>query len=216
MLSVEGDSVLIDVGLKSEGRVALREFSTPGQRAEIQAGDRVDVYLERMEDRNGEAVLSRERARREEAWTQLEKAFRDTERVSGTIFGRVKALFPRARVLGPQHILGATDQQLRGAGLSRSKQLSLRDLARRTAAGELPTLAQIQRMDDEAIVERLTGKPQVYTYSDHHRVGDHICYYSDLTKMRTHYPEWDITITLEETVQQIAEAWSARAATQCV
>jgi methylated-DNA-[protein]-cysteine S-methyltransferase len=76
-------------------------------------------------------------------------------KAAATIFGRVKALFPKARVLGPQHILRATDQQLRGAGLSRSKQLSLRDLAQRTAAGQLPTLAQIQRMDDEAIIERL-------------------------------------------------------------
>jgi methylated-DNA-[protein]-cysteine S-methyltransferase len=77
-------------------------------------------------------------------------------KAAATIFGRVKALFPKAKVLGPQHILGATDEQLRGAGLSRSKQLSLRDLAQRTAAGQLPTLAQIQRLDDEAIIERLT------------------------------------------------------------
>ena len=93
VLSIDGDSVLIDVGLKSEGRVQLKEFSAPGQQAEIQVGDRVDVYLERMEDRNGEAVLSRERARREEAWTHLEKAFKGNERVSGTIFGRVKGGF---------------------------------------------------------------------------------------------------------------------------
>jgi methylated-DNA-[protein]-cysteine S-methyltransferase len=77
-------------------------------------------------------------------------------KAAATIFGRVKALFPKAKVLGPQHILGATDEQLRGAGLSRSKQLSLRDLAQRTDAGQLPTLAQIQRLDDEAIIERLT------------------------------------------------------------
>ncbi len=64
VLSVEGDNVLIDVGLKSEGRVPLKEFSAPGQPAEIGVGDVVDVYLERMENRNGEAVLSRERARR--------------------------------------------------------------------------------------------------------------------------------------------------------
>ena len=93
VLSVDGDNVLIDVGLKSEGRVPLKEFSTPGQTAEIGVGDVVDVYLERMENRNGEAVLSRERARREEAWTQLETAFEKTERVDGTIFGRVKGGF---------------------------------------------------------------------------------------------------------------------------
>ena len=93
VLSIDGDNVLIDVGLKSEGRVALKEFCMPGQPAEIEVGDVVDVYLERMENKNGEAVLSRERARREEAWTLLEIAFEKTERVTGTIFGRVKGGF---------------------------------------------------------------------------------------------------------------------------
>jgi len=93
VVAVEDDTVLIDVGLKAEGRVALKEFATPGQDAQVKPGDKVDVYVERMEDRNGEAVLSRERARREEAWTLLEKAFKDTQRVSGTIFGRVKGGF---------------------------------------------------------------------------------------------------------------------------
>ena len=93
VLSIDSDNVLIDVGLKSEGRIPLKEFGVPGQAAEIEVGDVVDVYLERMENRNGEAVLSRERARREEAWTQLEIAFEKTERVTGTIFGRVKGGF---------------------------------------------------------------------------------------------------------------------------
>ena len=93
VLSIDGDNVLIDVGLKSEGRVPLKEFGVPGQASEIGVGDLVDVYLERMENKNGEAVLSRERARREEAWTQLEIAFEKTERVTGTIFGRVKGGF---------------------------------------------------------------------------------------------------------------------------
>ncbi len=93
VISIENDSALVDVGLKSEGRVALKEFAAPGREPELKVGDSVDVYLERMEDRNGEAVLSRERARREEAWTLLEKAFGDGERVSGTIFGRVKGGF---------------------------------------------------------------------------------------------------------------------------
>ena len=93
VLSIDGDDVLIDVGLKAEGRVPLKEFGTHGRPPEIEKGDVVDVYLERMEDRNGEAVLSRDRARREEAWTQLEAAFANTERVTGTIFGRVKGGF---------------------------------------------------------------------------------------------------------------------------
>ncbi len=93
VIAIEGDSVLIDVGLKSEGRVALREFGVPGAAPEITSGDIVDVYLERMEDSQGEAMLSREKARREEAWTLLEKAFNDQERVTGSIFGRVKGGF---------------------------------------------------------------------------------------------------------------------------
>ena len=93
VLAIEGDSVLIDVGLKSEGRVGVREFTGPSGEIEIANGDIIDVYLERMEDRNGEAVLSREKARREEAWTMLEQAFNDQERVTGSIFGRVKGGF---------------------------------------------------------------------------------------------------------------------------
>jgi len=93
VIGIENDAVLIDVGLKSEGRVALKEFTSPGSPPEIRIGDVVDVYLERMEDRNGEAMLSREKARREEAWTMLEKAFNESERVTGSIFGRVKGGF---------------------------------------------------------------------------------------------------------------------------
>jgi small subunit ribosomal protein S1 len=93
VISVENDFALIDVGLKSEGRVLLKEFAPPGQKAELAVGDTVDVFLERMENKNGEAVLSREKARREEAWTELEKAFEKTERVNGIIFGRVKGGF---------------------------------------------------------------------------------------------------------------------------
>ncbi|MEE3006720.1 MAG: 30S ribosomal protein S1 [Pseudomonadota bacterium] len=93
IISIEGDSALIDVGLKSEGRVSLREFTSPGQEHSLKAGDLVEVYVERMEDRNGEAMLSREQARREEAWVILERAFEAQERVDGTIFGRVKGGF---------------------------------------------------------------------------------------------------------------------------
>ena len=74
VLSVENDIVLIDVGLKSEGRVPLKEFTAGGVGPEIHVGDTVEVFLERMEDKNGEAQLSREKARREEAWTLLEKS----------------------------------------------------------------------------------------------------------------------------------------------
>jgi small subunit ribosomal protein S1 len=93
VISVENDTVLIDVGLKSEGRIPLREFALAGQPADIKAGDTVEVFLERMEDRNGEVGLSREKAKREESWTVLEKSFKDGARVTGVIVGRVKGGF---------------------------------------------------------------------------------------------------------------------------
>ncbi len=93
VIAIENDAALIDVGLKSEGRVPLKEFATPGAPADLHVGDTVEVFLERLEDKNGEAQLSREKARREEAWTQLEKSFRANERVTGQIFGRVKGGF---------------------------------------------------------------------------------------------------------------------------
>ncbi|MDG2205805.1 MAG: S1 RNA-binding domain-containing protein, partial [Alphaproteobacteria bacterium] len=90
VLSVDGDVALIDVGMKSEGRVPLKEFGAPGMDTAINVGDVVDVYIERYEDRDGMIRLSREKARREEAWAELEKSFKATERVNGVIFGRVK------------------------------------------------------------------------------------------------------------------------------
>jgi len=93
VVSLDDDSVTIDVGLKSEGRVPIKEFTTPGQDPEIAVGDKVEVYVERMEDREGQAVLSREKARREEVWIVLENAFEAQERVTGVIFGRVKGGF---------------------------------------------------------------------------------------------------------------------------
>ena len=93
IVSIEGDSALIDVGLKSEGRVSLKEFLVPGESSELAVGDEVEVFVERFEDRNGEAVLSRERAKREESWEKLERSFKDNLRVSGVIFGRVKGGF---------------------------------------------------------------------------------------------------------------------------
>src|SRR5436190_8427700 len=90
---IENDLAVIDVGLKSEGRVPLREFAAPGQKAELKIGDEVEVYVDRVENAQGEAMLSRDRARREAAWDKLEKEFEKGERVDGVIFGRVKGGF---------------------------------------------------------------------------------------------------------------------------
>jgi len=93
IISIENDMVLVDVGLKSEGHVPLKEFISPGEDSDIKPGDEVDVFVERLENNNGEAMLSREKARREESWVLLEKSFSDEERVTGIIFGRVKGGF---------------------------------------------------------------------------------------------------------------------------
>ena len=92
VLSVDGDFALVDVGLKSEGRVPLREFGRGNEDAPA-AGEAVDVYVERYEDKDGLIMLSRDKARREEAWDILEKQFDQTNSVQGVIFGRVKGGF---------------------------------------------------------------------------------------------------------------------------
>ena len=93
VVAIENDFAVVDVGLKTEGRVSLKEFSMPGMPARVAVGDQVEVYLERVENAMGEAVLSRDKARREESWIKLERAFNEQTRVEGVIFGRVKGGF---------------------------------------------------------------------------------------------------------------------------
>ncbi|WP_370241244.1 30S ribosomal protein S1 [Pararhodobacter marinus] len=93
VIAIEAGQAIIDVGYKMEGRVELKEFANPGEAPEVAVGDEVEVYLERVENARGEAVVSREKARREAAWDRLEKAYEKEERVEGAIFGRVKGGF---------------------------------------------------------------------------------------------------------------------------
>ncbi len=90
VVAIEKDIAVIDIGLKTEGRVPVREFSGPGRESTLKVGDEVEVYLERVENALGEAVLSRDKARREESWVKLEKAFNENEKVTGVIFNSVK------------------------------------------------------------------------------------------------------------------------------
>ncbi|MCF8880933.1 30S ribosomal protein S1 [Hyphobacterium sp. SN044] len=90
--AVENDFVVVDVGLKTEGRIPLREFTGPGSKVPA-VGDTVEVFLERIENAMGEAVISRDKARREESWDRLEKAFTKKDPVNGAIVGRVKGGF---------------------------------------------------------------------------------------------------------------------------
>jgi len=93
VIAIEAGQAIIDVGYKMEGRIDLKEFANPGEAPEITVGDEVEVYLRNVENARGEAVLSREMARREAAWDRLEKAYAAEERVDGAIFGRVKGGF---------------------------------------------------------------------------------------------------------------------------
>ena len=90
VVAIEKDVAVIDIGAKTEGRVALKEFTGPGRDQTIKVGDEVEVYVERIENALGEAVISRDKARREESWVKLEKAFENNERVNGVIFNQVK------------------------------------------------------------------------------------------------------------------------------
>jgi len=90
VVGIEKDIAVIDIGLKTEGRVPVKEFAGPGREAALKIGDEVEVYLERVENALGEAVLSRDKARREESWGRLEKAFQANEKVTGVIFNQVK------------------------------------------------------------------------------------------------------------------------------
>jgi small subunit ribosomal protein S1 len=90
VVAIEKDIAVIDIGLKTEGRVPLKEFAGPGRDTALKVGDEVEVFLDRIENALGEAVLSRDKARREESWVRLEKAFQNNEKVTGVIFNQVK------------------------------------------------------------------------------------------------------------------------------
>ena len=93
VLSIVNDTVVVDVGLKAEGRIPIKEFHSPGEEHGVKVGDKYDVYLEKLENKEGEALLSRERARKEESWSNLEKQQNQKEQVMGVITGRVKGGF---------------------------------------------------------------------------------------------------------------------------
>jgi len=93
VIAVEKDAVVVDLGLKTEGRIPLREFHTDDRNETPKVGEIVEVYLDRIENALGDAVVSREKARREEAWTRLEKNFAKQEPVMGALVGRVKGGF---------------------------------------------------------------------------------------------------------------------------
>jgi small subunit ribosomal protein S1 len=93
VLSIVNDTVVVDVGLKSEGRIPIKEFHSPGEEHNVKVGEKYDVYLEKLENKEGEALLSRDRARKEESWNNLEKIQDSNQQVMGIITERVKGGF---------------------------------------------------------------------------------------------------------------------------
>ena len=93
VVGIESDTIIVDVGMKTEGRIPSNEFSASGKDHNLEVGDEVDVYLERIENALGDAVLSREKARREEIWTNLLVAQKESSIVEGVINGKVKGGF---------------------------------------------------------------------------------------------------------------------------
>ena len=94
VLSIVNDTVVVDVGLKSEGRIPIKEFHSPGEEHNVKVGEKYDVYLEKLENKEGEALLSRDRARKEESWNNLEKIQDSNQQVMGIITERVKGDLP--------------------------------------------------------------------------------------------------------------------------
>ncbi len=90
VISIENDVVTIDVGLKSEGRIPLNEFSRPGQKTELEVGDETEVFIENVDNANGETLLSREKAVKQKAWQELQISFNENKVVTGIPFNRVK------------------------------------------------------------------------------------------------------------------------------
>ena len=90
IISIENEIVTIDIGLKSEGRIPLSEFSRPGQKAEVQVGDEIEVFIENVDNANGETLLSREKAVKQKAWHNLQNSFNENKVVTGIPFNRVK------------------------------------------------------------------------------------------------------------------------------
>ena len=160
VVGIEKDVAIIDVGLKTAGRVQLREFTGPGRGNEIKIGDEVEVYLERVENALGEAVLSRDKARREESWGKLETAFKNQEKVQGVIFNQVKGGF-------------TVDLDGAVAFLPRS-QVDIRPIRDVTPLMNNPQQFQILKMDrrrGNIVVSRRTVLEETRINHDTHRIS---------------------------------------------
>ncbi len=210
VVAIEKDIAVIDIGLKTEGRVPVREFSGPGRESTLKVGDEVEVYLERVENALGEAVLSRDKARREESWVKLEKAFNENEKVTGVIFNSVKggytvdldgavAFLPRSQVdIRPIRDLGSlmnTPQQFQILKMDRRRGnivVSRRTVLEETRAGQRQEL--VSSLEEGQVIDGVVKN--ITDYGAFVDLGgiDGLLHVTDIAWRRVNHPTDVLTI----------------------
>jgi small subunit ribosomal protein S1 len=208
--AIEKDMAVIDIGLKTEGRVALKEFASPGREHGLKVGDDVEVYLERVENALGEAVISREKARREESWVKLERAFESQEKVQGTIFNQVKggytvdldgavAFLPRSQVdirpvrdVGPLMNISQPFQILKMDRRRGNIVVSRRTVLEETRAEQRQEL--VQNLEEGQIIEGVVKN--ITDYGAFVDLGgiDGLLHVTDIAWRRVNHPSEVLTI----------------------
>ncbi len=208
--AIEKDMAVIDVGLKTEGRVALKEFAGHGREHGLKIGDEVEVYLERVENALGEAVISREKARREESWVKLEKAFTAQEKVQGVIFNQVKggytvdldgavAFLPRSQVdirpvrdIGPLMNISQPFQILKMDRRRGNIVVSRRTVLEETRAEQRQEL--VQNLEEGQIIEGVVKN--ITDYGAFVDLGgiDGLLHVTDIAWRRVNHPSEVLTI----------------------
>ncbi len=219
VIAIENDAAIIDVGLKTEGKVPIREFTIHSRGTAPAIGDEVEVFLDRIENRHGEAVLSRDRARREQAWSDLEKAFEAKERVSGVIYGRVKggftvdlrgasAFLPRSQVdirpmRDPSHLMGSPEDfyilkmDRRRGNIVISRRAVLEESRAEARAELVASLKEGQIL--EGVVKNIT---EYGAFVDLGEV-DGLLHVADMSWRRVHHPSEVVTAGQKLRVQVI-------------
>ncbi len=219
VIALENDTAVIDVGLKAEGRVPFKEFIAHGHGSEPAVGDEVEVFLDRIENRNGEAVLSRDRARREQAWAELEEAFEAKTQVTGIIWGRVKggytvdlqgasAFLPRSQVdLRPvrdaQHLFGTKQpfyilkMDRRRGNIVISRRAVLEETRAEARAELVATLKEGQILD--GVVKNIT---EYGAFVDLGEV-DGLLHVADMSWRRVHHPSEVVSVGQKLRVQVV-------------
>ncbi len=210
VVAIEKDIAVIDIGLKTEGRVPVREFGGPGRTSPLVVGDEVEVYLERVENALGEAVLSRDKARREESWVKLEKAFNANEKVTGVIFNSVKggytvdldgavAFLPRSQVdIRPIRDLGSlmnSPQQFQILKMDRRRGnivVSRRTVLEETRAGQRQEL--VSSLEEGQVIDGVVKN--ITDYGAFVDLGgiDGLLHVTDIAWRRVNHPTDVLTI----------------------